>query len=82
MAVFERRYLKRNSTGSCSGHICGVYTLEALAEAIATPRIASDGKKDIALKIDKRASVMYLVMCAFTVIFDHIPLINCLNRLV
>ena len=41
----------------------------ALAEAIATPRIASDGKKDIALKIDKRASVMYLVMCVFIVMF-------------
>jgi len=24
------RYLKRNSTESCSGQICGVYTLEAL----------------------------------------------------
>ncbi len=53
---------------------------DAMAEAIATGRIASDGKKDIALKIDKWARVMYLVMCAFTVIFDHTPLINCLKH--
>jgi len=45
--------------------------LPPIAEAIATPRIASDGKKDIALKIDKWARVMYLVMCAFTVIFSQ-----------
>jgi hypothetical protein len=30
MAVFERRYLKRNSTESRSGHRGGVYTVEAL----------------------------------------------------
>jgi hypothetical protein len=30
MAVFERRYLKKNSTGSCSGHRGWVYTATAL----------------------------------------------------
>jgi len=28
MAVSERRYLKRNSTGLCGGQIFGVYTNE------------------------------------------------------
>ncbi|UCG63620.1 MAG: hypothetical protein JSW12_13160 [Deltaproteobacteria bacterium] len=34
MPVFERRYLKKDSTGSCSGQICGVYTLEALGVSV------------------------------------------------
>jgi hypothetical protein len=30
MAVFERRYLKKKTTGSCRGHRGGVYTVEAM----------------------------------------------------
>jgi hypothetical protein len=34
MPVFERRYLKRNSAGSCSSHRGGVYSVEALGVSV------------------------------------------------
>ena len=34
MAVFDRRYLKENSTGSYIGHRGGVYTVEALGVSL------------------------------------------------